>query len=156
MSWNLWWTYSRKLLSCETKGFSQSFGATLSCMMSVRQTLTSWKSQEHLKAYPHDTIVVHDSSLWRMWLCHKSTIPVCYSFANVAAGPKDSYDWIGYIKMNNRIRQSHRVNGPLHAYIRFCVKFIGKMYPECVVRIGVTVTNTYVGCYCVSISFEDV
>ena len=30
-----------------------------------------------LRAYPHDMIAVYDSSLWRMRLCHKSTIPAC-------------------------------------------------------------------------------
>ena len=36
-----------------------------------------------------------------MRLCHKSTIPACYSLANVAIAPENSYDWIGYFKMNN-------------------------------------------------------
>ena len=62
-------------------------------------------------AYPQDTIVVYDSSLWRMRLCHKSIIPACYSFANVAVDPEDSYNWIGYVKMNNCMPQSHLVNG---------------------------------------------
>ena len=48
-----------------------------------------------------------------MRLCHKSTIPACYSFANVAIGPEDSYHWIKYIKLNNSIRQSYQVNGLL-------------------------------------------
>ena len=61
-------------------------------------------------AYPHDTIVVYDSSLLCMQLRHTSTIPACYSLANVAVGPEDSYDRIGYIKMINRIRLSCGVN----------------------------------------------
>ena len=51
-----------------------------------------------------------------MWLCHKSRILACYSLASVAIGPDDCYDWIGYIKMNYRIRQSYHVNEPLHAW----------------------------------------
>ena len=47
---------------------------------------------ESLKAYPHDMVVVHVSSLWRMRLRHKSTIPTCYSLGNVAVGQEDSYD----------------------------------------------------------------
>ena len=39
---------------------------------------------------------------------------ICYSLANVAVGPGDSFDWIGYIKMNNCMRQSYRVNEPLY------------------------------------------
>ena len=64
-----------------------------------------WKSPgkavlKTVNTYPHDTIVVYDSSIWRMRLCPKSTILACYSLANVAIGPEDSYDWVGYIKMN--------------------------------------------------------
>ena len=44
------------------------------------------------KACPYDTIVAHDSSLWHMRLCHKGLIPACYSLANVAISPEDSYD----------------------------------------------------------------
>ena len=47
-----------------------------------------------LKAYPHHTIVVYDSSVWRMRLCHKSTVSACYSLANVVIAPEDSYDRI--------------------------------------------------------------
>ena len=43
------------------------------------------------KSYPHDTIVIYDSSLWRMRLCQKSTIPACYSLSNVATCPEDSH-----------------------------------------------------------------
>ena len=45
-----------------------------------------------LKAYPHNIIVVYDSSLRCMRLCHNNRIPDCYSLANVAIGPEDSYD----------------------------------------------------------------
>ena len=44
---------------------------------------------------------------------HKSTIPACYTFMNVAIGPEDSYDWIEYIKMNNHVQHLYHVNGPL-------------------------------------------
>ena len=56
-------------------------------------------------------IVVYDSSFWHMRLCHKNIIRACYSLADVPTGPEDFYDRVGYIKMNNRIRQSYRVNG---------------------------------------------
>ena len=72
-----------------------------------------FRSVKHVKAYPHYTIVLYNSLLWRIRLCHKSTIPACYSLANVTVDPKGSYDSTRYIKMNNRIRQSYRVNGPL-------------------------------------------
>ena len=45
-----------------------------------------------VQAYRNDTTVVYDSSLWRVRLCRKSTIPACYSLANVAIGSEDSYD----------------------------------------------------------------
>lgn len=57
-----------------------------------------------LKAYPLDTIVLYDSSLWQVQLCHKNTIPTCYSLPDVANGSEDSHDWIGYIKTNNHIQ----------------------------------------------------
>ena len=65
-----------------------------------------------LKAYPHYTIVVYDCSLWRMRLCHKSTIPARHLLPNVAICPKESYHCIGCIELNDRIRESYRVNGP--------------------------------------------
>ena len=55
-------------------------------------SLVMYFTQMFIKAYPHDTIVVHNSSLWLMRFCHKNTIPACYSLANVAIGPKDSYN----------------------------------------------------------------
>ena len=45
-----------------------------------------------VKAYPYDKIVLYDSSFWRMRLYHKSTIPACYSLANVALGAEGSFD----------------------------------------------------------------
>ena len=48
-----------------------------------------------------------------MQLCHKSTIPACYSLANVAIAREDTYDLIGYIRINIRIQQSYRANDHL-------------------------------------------
>ena len=50
------------------------------------------KILHRLRASPQDTIFEYDSSLWRMQLCHKSTIPACYSLVNVPIGPEDSND----------------------------------------------------------------
>ena len=67
-------------------------------------------------ACPHDTIVVYDSSLWRMRLCHKSAISACYSLTNVAIGPEDS--WLNRIGQNEQSYRTvalykNRGNGPL-------------------------------------------
>ena len=81
------------------------------------------------KAYLHDTIVVYDSSLWRMRLRHKSTVPAWYGLGNVANGPEDSYNCIGYVKMNNCARQSYRVNEP---------RVMLKSFNRCVCNPGFT------------------
>lgn len=60
------------------------------------------QSHKPLKGYPHDTIVVYNSSLWYMHLCYKSIIPACYLLTNVAVGPEDSYDW-------NQIHQNEQL-----------------------------------------------
>ena len=125
--------------SCKKSGHIESRSFLYCCVVAISHKVISFQTMSWLllnsrrsgcenffyvdtsvKTYPHDTIVVYDSSLWRMRLCHKSTIPACYSLVNVAIGSEHFHDRIRHI---NRIRQSYRVNGTLNRHQTIPRKF---------------------------------
>ena len=77
-----------------------------------RRPVSHERATTIVRAYPYDTIVVYDSSLWRRSLI-KAQFLLAIRIAYVAIGSEDFYGWIRFIKMNNRIQRTYRVNWPL-------------------------------------------
>ena len=67
-----------------------------------------------LKVHPHHTTAACDSLPWRMLLCLRSMTPLHDLSVNVAGHPEDSCDWIGYVRINNRVRRWYGVRRPLN------------------------------------------